>query len=65
LSARHNDVSDADWQVFLQLRDAWQEPSAATAGKIHELPKDGQPEALLQAAIHALRALKIGPVEIS
>jgi aminoglycoside phosphotransferase family enzyme/predicted kinase len=56
LAARHGDASDADWAVYLKLRERWEEPETSRR-HICELPLGADAAATLDAALHALQEL--------
>jgi aminoglycoside phosphotransferase family enzyme/predicted kinase len=57
LASRRGDASDADWAVYLQLRERWEKPEASCR-YIRELPAGADAAATLDAALHALQELR-------
>jgi aminoglycoside phosphotransferase family enzyme/predicted kinase len=55
LAARRNDVSDADWVVYLESARQWQEPGPFSRQYFHELSTAGDPEHVLSTALAILR----------
>jgi aminoglycoside phosphotransferase family enzyme/predicted kinase len=62
LASRHGDVSDADWSIYLQMRERWEKPEASRP-HIRELPPGDDAAATLDAALHALQELGLWPEE--
>jgi len=52
LAQRVNDASDADWAIYLKIRDAWQPPSPAQLRWIHRLNSNDA-----RAALHSAQQL--------
>jgi uncharacterized protein len=59
LSARREDVSDADWDVYQALAREWEEPGDASAGFAQEVSADGTPEQTRARALEILREAKL------
>lgn len=55
LAAREGDPSDADWSVYLKVRERWEEPSPRTLRHRAEVSTDGAPEESLARALEHLR----------
>lgn len=53
IESRHDDPSDADWQVFLKAREQWERPEGEPCGRVHFLP-DASIDVVTQAALGAL-----------
>jgi len=56
LAGRRGDASDADWAVYRQLAERWQEPGPATREWLEEVSTDGSPGEALTRALDRLRA---------
>ena len=54
LAKRVGDASDADWTIYLQIREAWQAPSPAQLRRIHPL-NSNHAESALRSARQILR----------
>jgi aminoglycoside phosphotransferase family enzyme/predicted kinase len=54
LDDRHGDVSDADWQIYLEAAARWDEPGPASRRLTSELETRGGPEASLARALAVL-----------
>jgi aminoglycoside phosphotransferase family enzyme/predicted kinase len=59
LAARRGDASDADWDVYQQLRSEWEPPGEATLPALREIDANGSPEHTLAQALAALRQLGV------
>ncbi len=58
LEQRRGDVSDADWDVYLQMARTWEETSAPShAQRQHIVSTEGTPEAAVARALDVLRIL--------
>jgi predicted kinase len=57
LEGRRGDASDADWKIYLEASERWEEPGALTRPAIREIANDGRPELALTHALDALREL--------
>jgi hypothetical protein len=55
LARRHGDVSDADWNVYLDAAAKWQGPGAGTARALRVISTQGTPEDALRQALDVLR----------
>jgi aminoglycoside phosphotransferase family enzyme/predicted kinase len=55
LETRHGDVSDADWSVYLQVAEGWEEMGALTRRRLHVVSTDEHPEQVVARALEALR----------
>jgi aminoglycoside phosphotransferase family enzyme/predicted kinase len=55
LAARHGDVSDADWAVYLQLAATWEEARVVPGWLRYVLSTEETPEQALAEAVEALR----------
>jgi aminoglycoside phosphotransferase family enzyme/predicted kinase len=55
LETRRGDVSDADWSVYRQVAERWEEMGALTRRCLHVLSTEGDPEQVLARAVEALR----------
>jgi uncharacterized protein len=55
LAKRQGDVSDADWNIHLELAEAWEEFAPSTRRAVHPVSTDGTPEQALAAANAVLR----------
>ncbi len=59
LQGRQGDASDADWDVYLQLRATWEEPGTVTRRALHIIASDGTPEETFRRAWEALRETEL------
>jgi len=59
LASRGDEVSDADWPVYLKAADAWEEPGTVTQPVVHVLTTEGSPEQTLGQALEVLVDLKL------
>jgi predicted kinase len=59
LGARRGDVSDADWSVYRQAVEQWEEPGARTRRVLHTIRTDGMPEESFSYAKQVLRELNL------
>ena len=57
LAGRRGDASDADWEIYLQAAERWEEPAGLTRPATREIANDGTPELALAHALDALREL--------
>jgi aminoglycoside phosphotransferase family enzyme/predicted kinase len=56
LAARYGDASDADWAVYLKLRERWEKPETSRH-HIFDLPLGADAAVTLDATLHRLQAL--------
>ena len=56
LEQRRGDASDADWAVYLDMANRWEEPGPDTRPALRPVASDGTPEQALAAAREQLRA---------
>ena len=56
LGTRQNDVSDADWSVYLRLAEKWEEPAEPTRRLVHAISTNSGAEAIFAQALAVLRA---------
>jgi aminoglycoside phosphotransferase family enzyme/predicted kinase len=61
LQQRHGDASDANWEVYLQVANQWQEPGPITRPAIHFVFNDAPPHLALADALGILRFLRLMP----
>jgi hypothetical protein len=54
LQGRQNDISDADWSIYLQAAARWEKPDLS-AENLRTIPSEGGPE---QTVLHALEVLR-------
>ena len=54
LAARRGDASDADWNVYLQAAQHWEEPGARTRLSLRNICSDASPESALEQAVQSL-----------
>ncbi|MCI0459529.1 MAG: AAA family ATPase [Gemmataceae bacterium] len=59
LQRRQGDASDADWEVYLQLRSTWEEPGPATRRCWCVISSDGSAEETFRHACEALRGAEL------
>ena len=57
LAQRRGDVSDADWAVYVQAAESWEDAAPATRQVLRVLSTDGPLERTMAAALGQLRAL--------
>jgi aminoglycoside phosphotransferase family enzyme/predicted kinase len=57
LANRRDDVSDADWAVYLQAAQRWEPPGPATRAALREVSTEGSPEHALSQVLAGLRDL--------
>jgi aminoglycoside phosphotransferase family enzyme/predicted kinase len=55
LSRRGEDVSDADWEVYRKMVEAWDEPSAATERAREVVSAEGEVDEVVARALELLR----------
>jgi aminoglycoside phosphotransferase family enzyme/predicted kinase len=55
LVARQGDASDADWSVYLQVAENWEEIGGFTRSALQTISTEGSPEQVLSRALDALR----------
>jgi aminoglycoside phosphotransferase family enzyme/predicted kinase len=55
LEHRHCDVSDADWSVYLEAAERWEEPAPGTRLAVQEVTTNAPPEQTIAAASKSLR----------
>jgi uncharacterized protein len=55
LQQRTGDASDADWQVFQQVAESWEQPGPATGGVLRQIDTGGSPDEAVKNALAALR----------
>jgi aminoglycoside phosphotransferase family enzyme/predicted kinase len=55
LAGRRGDVSDADWDVYRNMVEAWDEPSEATDRARRVVSAEGEVEAVVERALEELR----------
>jgi aminoglycoside phosphotransferase family enzyme/predicted kinase len=60
LEQRRGDVSDADWDVYLQAAARWDDPGPATRRAMAIIPTDGSPADALLRAEQAIREAGLG-----
>jgi predicted kinase len=56
LSARRNDVSDAEWATYLKLGPEWEKPASDSKATLCEIDTEGSQDLAFQQALEALRA---------
>ena len=54
LASRRGDASDADWEVYRQVVERWEEPGPQTRAEIQVVDTSGGPEESLRAAMVVL-----------
>lgn len=54
LASRRGDASDADWEVYRQMAERWEEPGPRTQGAIHPVDTAGGTEEALRIAMDVL-----------
>jgi predicted kinase len=57
LEKRQHDASDADWSVYLQAAEKWEEAGALTQRVLHPITTEGSPEQVLSRALEVLNKL--------
>jgi aminoglycoside phosphotransferase family enzyme/predicted kinase len=57
LANRKNDVSDADWSVFVQAAARWEQPGERSRAGLREIATDGSLESGVDRALQYLRSL--------
>jgi aminoglycoside phosphotransferase family enzyme/predicted kinase len=55
LSARRDDVSDAEWATYLKLGPEWEKPAPNSNTTVREIDTGGNQDVALQQALEALR----------
>ena len=56
LASRTDDVSDADWEVYQHMADAWEPVDSAIAPLTERIDTEGTPDATAERALETLRA---------
>lgn len=59
LAGRHGDASDADWAVYQQAAERWEEPGELTRAAIVPVPTGGGPEGAISHAFAALTSARL------
>jgi hypothetical protein len=59
LDARRGDASDADWKIYLQAAQAWQEPEPATSAAMRTIDTQCASPRPLDEALSALREVQL------
>jgi aminoglycoside phosphotransferase family enzyme/predicted kinase len=55
LAGRRGDISDADWDVYVQAATRWEEPTEVTRQAVREVSTEGEPGQVLAYALRLLR----------
>jgi aminoglycoside phosphotransferase family enzyme/predicted kinase len=55
LASRRDDISDADWPIYLKAKEAWQQPGLLTCSRMHTIETGGTVEQGLSRAYEVLR----------
>ena len=59
LGKRRDDVSDADWSIYLRAAETWEQPDSATNAVVHCINTEGSEEKSLEDARAVLRSLDL------
>jgi aminoglycoside phosphotransferase family enzyme/predicted kinase len=59
LAGRRHDASDADWLVYLQTVECWEEPSSFTLRVLRKISTDGGPRDAVEQTCELLRELQL------
>ncbi len=59
LDARTGDVSDAGWDIYRKMAEAWEAPSADSARVTHALSAEGSVDEVVERALGVLRSLEL------